>query len=349
MIGNKTLFTGIILAIVISGCVSNSIPLEPTTSTTTATVQTTTTIYTPATSPTTTTTISTITTTNSPTTSTTTTTSSITTTTLQSTSNNVPKIKIAAFNIQVFGKSKADKPEVMNIIAKIAREFDVVLVQEIRDSTGETPELYLNEINKIGQKSYSYVISGRLGRTTSKEAYAYYYNNKTVNFISSYVYNDTNDTFEREPYIASFKSGNFDFTLAGVHIKPDDAKQEIGNLTLVVNSIINKMPQEKDVIVMGDFNADGSYFNENDISNPFRSSDFHWIITNDMDTTTKTNNTYDRIVIMNSTSSHEYVNNSAAVFYFDSVYGINNQTLVQEVSDHYPVYAEFNTGLQDDD
>ncbi|MBI3412855.1 MAG: endonuclease/exonuclease/phosphatase family protein [Candidatus Aenigmarchaeota archaeon] len=328
IIENKMAFAGIILVIVVSGCVSNSIPLEPTTSTTTTTIPTTTT---------------------NPATTTSTTTTTTPTTTLQPVSDNVTKIKIAAFNIQVFGKSKAGKPEVMDIISKIAREFDIVLVQEIRDSTGETSILYLNEINKIGQKTYSYVISERLGRTTSKEAYAYYYNNKTVNFTFGYVFNDTNDAFEREPYIASFKSGNLDFTLVGVHIKPDDAKQEIGNLTLVVNSIITKTPQEKDVIVMGDFNADGSYFNENDVSNPFKAAEFQWIITNDMDTMVKTNNTYDRIVITNATNSYEYVNNSASVFYFDSVYGINNQTFVQEVSDHYPVYAEFYTGLKDDD
>jgi hypothetical protein len=55
------------------------------------------------------------------------------------------------------------------------------------------------------------------------------------------------------------------------------------------------------------------------------------------------------MVLINATYSHEYVNHSANVFYFDEEYGLNNSTLVLEVSDHNPIYAEFRTGLADDD
>jgi hypothetical protein len=68
-----------------------------------------------------------------------------------------------------------------------------------------------------------------------------------------------------------------------------------------------------------------------------------------MDTMTKTDYTYDRIVILNSTLNHEYIAHSASVFYFDKTYGIDNVTLVTEVSDHYPVFAEFTTNMVDDD
>jgi len=68
-----------------------------------------------------------------------------------------------------------------------------------------------------------------------------------------------------------------------------------------------------------------------------------------MDTMTKTDYTYDRIVLMNATFSYEYIEESSAVFYFDTEYRINNATLVESVSDHYPIYAEFKTDLTDDD
>ncbi len=45
---------------------------------------------------------------------------------------------------------------------------------------------------------------------------------------------------------------------------------------------------------------------------------------------------------------NEYVPGSASVFYFDSVYGIDDQELVEDISDHYPVWAEFRTQLRDD-
>jgi len=260
-------------------------------------------------------------------------------------------VKIAAFNIQVFGEAKSQKGDVMTVLAKIVREFDVVLIQEIRDASGQTIPNFVERINQIEGPNYSFIISERLGRSTSKEAYAYVYNTEMVALIqgSDYVYSDFNDVFEREPYIASFKIGNFDFVLVGIHTKPDDAYNEIGNLTLVVSSIQTAKPNEKDIIVMGDFNADGTYFDEDDASNLFKASEYKWLMRNDMDTMVKTNYTYDRIVVLDATFNHEYNSNTAQVFYFDQVYGLNNQTFVSEVSDHYPVFAQYKTNLIDDD
>ncbi len=268
--------------------------------------------------------------------------------------NEIPKseIKIASFNIQVFGKTKRAKEDVMKVLKKITKEFDVVLVQEIRDSKEETASYYLTKINEdFEYPKFNFIKSQRLGRTSSKEAYAYFYNTCQVEFLenSDYVYEDLNDIFEREPYIASFRAEDFDFTLAGIHIKPDDADSEIAHLADVVDSILNKNPNEKDIIVMGDFNADGSYFDEDTTSNTFKSFPYHWIITNDMDTMTKTGWTYDRIVIRDSTLNYEYIPNSAEVFYFDQEYGITDQDFVVKVSDHYPIYARFRTDLGDDD
>ena len=263
----------------------------------------------------------------------------------------IENIKIAAFNIQVFGRSKRQKEDVMDVLTTIVREFDLVLIQEIRDSGEETIPIFLQEINDVEGSKYQYIRSERLGRSTSKEAYAYLYNMDTVKFVeeSDYVYDDVYDVFEREPYIASFVSGNFDFTIIGIHIKPSDAYSEMGNLTNVVNFVLSENPNEQDIIMIGDFNADGTYFDENDITNPLKSSDFYWVITNDIDTMTKTDYSYDRIVLLNTTHNHEYIENSASVFKFDMEYDIRNQTFVWEVSDHYPIYAEFKTDLVDDD
>lgn len=259
--------------------------------------------------------------------------------------------KIAAFNIQIFGQAKSQKEDVMAVLTKIVREFDIVLIQEVRDASEQTIPNFVEEIDQLEGPQYSFVRSERLGRTTSKEAYAYIYNTQTVQFIqgSDFVFNDVADVFEREPYIASFKIGNFDFVLVGIHTKPDDAYNEIGNLTLVVSSIQTSKPEEKDIIVMGDFNADGSYFDESATSNPFKASQYHWLITDNMDTMVKTDYTYDRIVILDTTLGHEYDAGTAHVFYFDQVYGLKNQTFVGEVSDHYPVFAQYQTNLVDDD
>jgi hypothetical protein len=68
-----------------------------------------------------------------------------------------------------------------------------------------------------------------------------------------------------------------------------------------------------------------------------------------MDTMVRTDWTYDRMVMMNATLDYEYVSGSAAVFYFGTEYGISDENLVCNVSDHYPIYAKFRTDLADDD
>lgn len=257
-------------------------------------------------------------------------------------------VRVAAFNVQVFGRSKRSKEEVMDYLAKIAREFDVMLVQELRDATQQTAPAYLEEINSLSGPDYAFVRSERLGRSSSKEAYAYFYNTSTVQHVNDYVWADEDDVFEREPYIASFRSGNFDFTLVGVHIKPSEAEAEIGWLDEVVDEVLARNPDENDVIVLGDLNADGSYLDE-DSASPM-DGEYFWTITNDMDTTVApSDNTYDRIVMLDDTLDHEYVPDSSGVFYFDKLYGISDPELVEDISDHYPIYAIFKTDIADDD
>ena len=259
------------------------------------------------------------------------------------------KIKVGAFNIQVFGRTKREKTEVMNILAQIVREFDVVLIQEIRDSSETTAPIFLETINSIPGPEYAFIRSERLGRTTSKEAYAYFYNTESVQYLSGsvFVFDDVDDVFEREPYIASFVSGGFDFTLIGIHTKPDDAYHEIGNLTIVFDMVMG-LGDERDVIALGDFNADGSYFDEESMDNPLMASEYVWVVGNDFDTMTKTDWTYDRMVMTDYTFSGEYIADSTGVYYFDQEYGLN-QSFTEEVSDHFPVYAEFSVVLPDDD
>src|SRR5262249_21721254 len=73
-------------------------------------------------------------------------------------------IKIASFNIQVFGREKLNKPEVMQILADTVRNFDVVAIQEVRSVTDDIIPRFVQQINSTG-RHYSYVIGPRLGRT----------------------------------------------------------------------------------------------------------------------------------------------------------------------------------------
>ncbi len=229
----------------------------------------------------------------------------------------------------------------MDVLSKIIRNYDIIALEEIRDSTQTALPRLLEAINSAGDLRYDYIVSERLGRTTSKEQYAYVYNKQTVQPIGfPYVYPDLNDQFQREPYISEFKvkNGNFDFVMITIHTDPDTATQEINDLPAVVEDARSRYQGEGDFIIVGDLNADCNYFNENSES-PLRSGEYSWVINNSVDTTTKsTDCTYDRIIIT-APAKADFTGNSG-VFRFDTAYNLNYEKTI-EVSDHYPVYATF--------
>jgi endonuclease/exonuclease/phosphatase family metal-dependent hydrolase len=249
------------------------------------------------------------------------------------------KIKVGAFNIQRFGTTKASKPEIMGILTKIIRNYDVIAVQEIRTiSLQTTLPMLRDDVNSIGSSQYEYVVEG----TRSEEQYAYFYNTRTIQLMGSpYSYPHLNDTFKREPYIAEFKvkNGNFDFVLITIHAYPDTASPEINNMPKVVEDAKNRYKSQDAFIVLGDLNADCTYFKNNKQSF-LRSGEYHWIINNSIDTTTKksTDCAYDRIII--TTPALTDFTGESGVFRFDTAYNLSYNSTIA-VSDHYPVYANF--------
>lgn len=256
-------------------------------------------------------------------------------------------ITVASFNIQIFGQTKISKPEIMDIISKIIKRYDVVAIQEVRSKKQNVIPTLLSYVNDANT-NYDYIISQRLGRTGSKEQYAFVYNTKTVDLVpeSSYVVEDPDDVFEREPFVAFFRSGNFDFKLVNNHIKPEDVSAELHQLAAAINDIYDSS-SEKDIIVLGDMNADGRYFDEDNLAVTFPL----WIqlIGNNEDTTVAaSDNTYDRLMTRDTTANVEYTGKSGT-FRWDAEYGVTDNSFIKKVSDHYPIYAEFRTDLADDD
>lgn len=250
-------------------------------------------------------------------------------------------VRIAAFNMKVYGQSKASKPEVMDILAKIIRNYDVVAVQEIRDEKGTALPALVDKVNEEGQQ-YSSVVGERLGRTSSKEQYAYIFNTSTVMITnpSTYPEPEGTDPFHRQPFMATVDAtgGTFDATLIVIHTDPDSATAEINALADVI-PYAESAYGDPDVILMGDFNADKPSFKETTIT-PLHA--YTWIIPDSTDTTVgRDSKTFDRIVITDSANA--YYTGESGVDRFDVTYGLSPDEAGQ-VSDHYPVYAVYSTG-----
>lgn len=181
-----------------------------------------------------------------------------------------PTIRIASFNIQTFGNTKASKPYVMDALARIVRQFDVVAIQEIRTQDDYfIPKFlrdYVNAGAPAGAPVYDGRVSERLGRTNSTEQYAFLFNTATVDIHPSFTFvvPDPQDLLHREPYVALFRTRvvepykPFTFTLINTHTDPDEVPQELDALYQVYRYVQRLQvagAAEDDVILLGDFNT----------------------------------------------------------------------------------------------
>lgn len=248
-------------------------------------------------------------------------------------------IRIATFNIQVFGESKMSKPEVMEVLAEVVRRFDIVAIQEIRAKNQMIVPRFVDMINSTG-RHYDFVLGPRLGRTSSKEQYAYIYDTASVEVDpeSIYTVDDPDDLLHRPPLVAGFRARGpppedaFTFTLINIHTDPDEVPEEIRALAAVFRAVRNDGRGEDDIILLGDLNASDRQLGElADIAN------MAWALSN---TPTNTRGTamYDNILFQASATTE--FTGAAGVLDLMSEFNLTLD-VAQQVSDHLPVWAEF--------
>jgi len=245
-------------------------------------------------------------------------------------------IKIMSFNIQIFGVSKMSKPDVAGILADIVSGADIIAVQEVRSFTIDPVEQFMTLL----PDTYKYVIGPQQGRSSSKEQYWVIYNADKITVLKEDSWPDKDDIFERSPYAVYFKTrGAFDFILLNNHIQPRSAEKEIRALPNVV-TYYTDLWKDPDVLVVGDFNADGQYFDSSLLNSIFPETVYKIIFTNEDTTLAKSHNTYDRFIITGS--AVEDFTGNFGVIRFDETYNFDDYSILpRNISDHYPIWADF--------
>ena len=250
-----------------------------------------------------------------------------------------PAIRIASFNIQVFGASKSRKERVMDILARIARQFDVLAIQEIRAKNQDIIPRYVELINSAGRE-YDYMIGPRLGRTSSKEQYAFIFDRASIEVDRRQLYtvDDPDDLLHREPLVGWFRVRGpptdqaFTFTLINIHTDPDEIDQELDVLDDVFQAVRDDGRGEDDVILLGDVNVDDKHLGELG-----QIPEITWVISQ-TPTNTRQTSQYDNVVF-HGRATTEFTG-QAGVLDFMRRFNLTMDEAL-EVSDHMPVWCEF--------
>ena len=246
---------------------------------------------------------------------------------------------VCSFNIQVFGESKLAKPEVVEVLARVVRMFDIVAIQEVRAKSDSVVPTFVQAVNADGSR-YHWVIGPRLGRTVSKEQYTFVYDTGRVEVDPSSVGTAPNpgDKMHRPPMFARFRTranppeSAFTFWMVDIHTDPDEVPQEVDALADVFVAMQHARPDEDDVILLGDLNAAPNQFGRiTQIPN------IGWAVSGTT-TNTRRNKTYDNIIFSRAATA-EYLGRWG-VLDLQSTFRLSLDDALK-VSDHNPVWAAF--------
>ncbi|XP_068940354.1 deoxyribonuclease gamma [Petaurus breviceps papuanus] len=270
--------------------------------------------------------------------------------------DSIQTLRICSFNVRSFGEAKRENSKAMDVIVKIIKRCDIILLMEIKDSRNTIcPTLMkmLNGKSRRDTKDFNYIISSRLGRNAYKEQYAFIYRESVVSVKKSYHYHDTQngdeDVFSREPFVVWFyspKTAVTDFVIIPLHTTPETSVREIDELFDVYMDVKRRWKPEN-FIFMGDFNAGCSYVPKKAWKEIRLRMDpkFVWLIGDNVDTTVKgsTKCAYDRIVLQGQNINSSIVPDSADIFDFQKTYGLTEEEAL-DISDHFPVEFRLQPG-----
>ena len=257
-------------------------------------------------------------------------------------------LKFASWNIRTLSDGSRNDTELDSIV-DILDEYDLIAIIELKDE-----EVLKRIQNKLSEKGleYQYIISPPVGAPDSshREHYCFLYRLKFIEPLTiGELYPDLNDSIEdfvRDPFWATFKSGNFDFSIIVCHIVWGDTvgprKLEIKALKKVYEYVQKENGLEQDIILCGDFNRNIS--DSDTYSNILSINTMKNLFEDPQKSHIKDSSLYDNIFFQTKYTK-EFTGDSG-INKFDEIFFENDDEAANlAVSDHRPVWAIFRTDL----
>ena len=247
-------------------------------------------------------------------------------------------LRIALWNVQILGDSKANKIGVMRTFLKVFENFDIVGISELRDADQSGGETFFNDYLNVdgnGMGSWDRVYGERDGsykpetdKEVSAEQTIFFWRTDKVELVKHTTFRDFKDDFYvRGPQAGHFKrlDTGYEFTVVQMHLSAGslaisqadylvDLERVLTQGGSMVNSdgevigpIIDETQPDNlypsSIIFGGDLNADDPYITTSALPNLAMRLDnsYKWLINDDADTNVASGSekAYDRIIIHN--------------------------------------------------
>jgi deoxyribonuclease-1-like protein len=250
-------------------------------------------------------------------------------------------IRIATFNLTGLDEKKLADRRISTVLAQVIRRFDVVAVQEIRAGNLGVLVRLVEQVNTAGGQ-YDFATYPRAMPDAAGQYSAFLLNRASIEIDRSTVQSvaDPQQQFRHRPLVALFRAKGpdpveaFTFKLINVHIDPDRADVEVELLDDVYKAVRDDQPNEDDVILLGDFGTAGE--------GPTRLGERLHITSSTTDTPTTLRGIRPVDYIMFDPRATAEFTGRAGVLDLMREFDLTWRE-VSEVSDHLPVWAEFNS------
>lgn len=265
-------------------------------------------------------------------------------------------IRIASWNLL-----NLSEPRELERRARVLAHFDLVALQEIKKPAT------LNKLRRVAQSltgvTWHRQVSDKVGRGQKAEHMAFLYRTDRVqaNHIPGGrgVWKNTRKVrFDRPPYYASFRAGEFDFTVINYHARWGSSRlisREVEQLPEVIEWVQRRNGDEQDVILVGDFNRDRP---THPAFVPLRRMSYTGVVDPPGGFSTYSStpdgvgaNLYDNIFLSTVYTRSEFTGSSGVLYlhqmFFTDRDAPHMVTRIR-VSDHSPVWADFDTSRDDD-
>jgi len=267
-------------------------------------------------------------------------------------------LNIATWNIREFGK-KPRSDAAIHYIAEILGQFDLVSIAELRGNLGDLGRV-LAILGPYWRVIYSDALEDDGG---NDERLGFVYDKRAVAFTGFAATAKAPRTVEgdlfvpmfdwwREPFMASFSAGAFDFILLAAHAQWGSAAGRTAELQSLADWVDLKRKEktcvDRDLIVVGDFNLESpaqlAALTSKGLQMPSA------LKSKTYGTNLAQNKRYDQI-LQYADYPESFTNQAGILDFFtggtaDLFPGLGKDAFTFQLSDHLPLWMQINTDIE---